>query len=1217
MESGYTEPSSFCLLDKNIQTFQPYPRENLPKTGRFSRKLNPWFCGYGKDYDRGFMKECVYPHIASYNEFLQHGINEVTKYIEPVVCGFSRGQLVRLTVTGISVGRPCVLSVGRFERILPAVCREAGVTYSSPISITIKAESLQMQSSGQNRKTTVEGEREYKIPCGLIPMMVQSRGCHLYGMDRNELIQAREDERDAGGYFIINGNERILRVLQIPRRHIPTTMIRTAYEKRGNSFTQYGISFRSVRSDERSQTIVLHALKDGSACVRILIEKREYFLPLVLLLRALRNTTDREIFMRITNGNESDSYLVEHVEMLLRESHRHNLWQSQAVLGHLGHHFRVALRLADRSDLTDEEVGEILIQRHVLWHLGDDNTAKFNLLCDMCHRLYALTAGKIQADNPDAVSYQELLLPGNLYQMMLSELIEDAVFELKGLYDSKFASNLSLDTIIGKKFHPDIGNKFDFFLATGNMRTRTGLDLMQVNGFTVVADRLNYVRFMAHFRSIHRGAFFSDMKTTTVRKLLPESFGFVCCVHTPDGGPCGLLNHLGHTCKPSVVNATESDKKKIRQAMFLMGVTPISLSEENEFTHSENKDENEEKYNLISKTDKITVMLDGCIIGSVPSSEVAQRVADKLRLLKCKADIYQFTEIVFIPPENKDKLYPSLMVFTNKARMIRPVMNLCTGSVEFLSTLEQIFLDISIYGNAVIPGITTHQELTPMTMLSVTACMTPFSDHNQSPRNMYQCQMIKQTMGFYARSVHERCDNKSYHIMTPQRPVVRNSYIHDKGGFDTHPTGTNAVVAVASYTGYDMEDAVLLNKSSVERGMFHGVVYTTHDLNLVEMGPREKRNEIREASESMYKENKLNTSKKQPQDAVIRRFCNIDKEGNIFCKSIDIDGLPTVGTYLTKGDPLAVIYDPFAHNFHIEEYEKGEPGWVDKVVIAGVKSMEGQHPFVIHARVVIRHDRTPIIGDKLSSRHGQKGTLGIKWPQRDMPWSADGICPDVIINPHAFPSRMTIGMLIESLAGKQAVYNGTFADSTPFQWSDDRRAIDYFGDALQKCGYSRFGSETLYSGITGEPMPCEIFIGVVYYQRLRHMVTDKYQVRAKGKVDQVTKQPVKGRKRGGGIRFGEMERDALIGHGAMNTLRCRLCTDSDAMKACVCKNCGSILSYTSGIKSAINITDTSITCRACGSAQSAAAVEIPAITAMLAFELASLGIKLKCKVDRN
>ena len=272
----------------------------------------------------------------------------------------------------------------------------------------------------------------------------------------------------------------------------------------------------------------------------------------------------------------------------------------------------------------------------------------------------------------------------------------------------------------------------------------------------------------------------------------------------------------------------------------------------------------------------------------------------------------------------------------------------------------------------------------------------------------------------------------------------------------------------------------------------------------------------------------------------------------------------------------------------------------------------------------IRYPRNPVIGDKFSSRHGQKGVLSVLWPQEDMPFTETGITPDVIINPHAFPSRMTIGMLIESLAGKGGAMNGKYIDVTPFDKYEDDDVVDYYGKELLKHGYNYYGNEVMYSGIQGEMMKVDIYLGLVYYQRLRHMVSDKSQARAKGAVDALTQQPVKGRKKMGGIRFGEMERDSLLAHGASFCLNDRLMRCSDYSEGYVCTKCGSILStYLNReiLKKDISLRDQAeknkatfavsekVYCRSCDTYE-CKKVALPFVLRYMTNELAAMNIRL-------
>jgi len=520
------------------------------------------------------------------------------------------------------------------------------------------------------------------------------------------------------------------------------------------------------------------------------------------------------------------------------------------------------------------------------------------------------------------------------------------------------------------------------------------------------------------------------------------------------------------------------------------------------------------------------------------------------------------------------------------------VRYLPTNTVQLVGSLEQTYLEVACLPADVTPR-TTHMEIAPTHILSLVASLTPFSDFNQSPRNMYQCQMGKQTMGIPFYSPH-RVDNKVYKIQTPQRPISRTR-AQDEYEMDEYPTGTNAVVAVTAYTGYDMEDAMILNKSSFERGFAHASVY-------------------------LVKEFPLQDGMRGGKRAVKRWFSNFRADGSRIDEHLDDDGLPPVGTLVKKGDALCAIVDETG-DVEIAKHKIAEEAYIENVMLVGNPARDSSEPYL--ARVKLRLNRNPVIGDKFSSRHGQKGVLSILWPQVDMPFTEGGLTPDVIINPHAFPSRMTIGMLIESMAGKAGAQHGRMENATPFQYNCNRglpgydtahpvTAVDHVGEQLRRAGFSYHGAETLHSGTSGRVLQAEIFFGVVYYQRLRHMVYDKFQVRTTGPMHALTHQPIKGRKQGGGIRLGEMERDSLLAHGVSFLLQDRLLHCSDETQAFVCSRCGSLISVVSRPVATESAATPKLvhTCRQCGSSAHVGMVTIPYVLKYLVNELAALGIRM-------
>ena len=988
--------------------------------------------------------------------------------------------------------------------------------------------------------------------------------------------------------------------------------MRSAFKNRGKDFTPYAVSIRCVRPCQSSATVALHLLHSGAARLRVVINRGEYFIPFVLLLRALREApiSDEQLYERLVAGDAEDSFVADRVLVMLRDhgadarSASAPLLSREQCLAYLGSRFRRLLRPPTR--LTDAEVGKRLLKRHVLVHLSpedesvaDAGDAKAELLMHMLRRLYALAAGREKEDSPDSLVNQEVLLPGHLWAMMTRENLHVWLRTLSGnlrrerakaLEKGREASAAALDddgffssALNRTNNQADLGRALGYFLATGNLRSESGLDLQQTSGFTIVAERLNYMRFIAHFRSIHRGAFFAQLRTTTVRKLLPDSWGFLCPVHTPDGSPCGLLNHLAAPCYAQIATASRAAVREVIRPRLLAGGAVLLPNS-----------------GALPAASYLPILLDGELLGHV-HVDVAARLTATLREAKAKdaegkrlASVLGTLEIALITADGA-KRAPMLVLASAPARFLRPVLNVGLQREEHIGSLEQTTLRIACAKNELRRGEASHCELAPTNLFSLVASLTPFCDFNQSPRNMYQCQMGKQTMAVPFHSIPHRTDTKAYHLHTPQSPIVKTAN-YDKYGLNEYPLGTNAVVAVISYTGYDMEDAMIVNKGSYDRGFCHASVRTVTNVDLSRMHKR--------------------------GEAPHHRFGNLkpldadEESGAKFEKSLDIDGLPEVGTRLKPGAPLYVTVDEATGQCRVKKHSGSEEATVEEA-----RLVAGETPGALcdRAFIKLRYNRNPVPGDKFSSRHGQKGVVSRLWPCEDMPFSETGIIPDILFNPHGFPSRMTIGMLLESMAGKAGAVHGVRQDATAFTYSEKHRAVDYFGEQLREAGYSYHGTETMYSGVYGTEMKVQIFLGIVYYQRLRHMVSDKHQVRAKGPINPLTKQPVHGRKVHGGIRLGEMERDALLAHGTAFLLHDRMLHCSDEAKTLVCTKCGSLLSPMMQPPRGVGAAGPQhrrAMCRSCGDGKNVDVVTLPYVFFYLTNELAAMNIKTQLVTSR-
>lgn len=1151
------------------------------------------------------LRELFRPHIDSYDYFLVEGLEKALLSIRPAeISDPSTGTKLR-----ISFEKPYILPPAREARLseplFPHECREARLTYRGEFSLDV---------CFQYNEGVVIRE---KISFGHLPIMLMSKLCHLRGADPQKLISHKEEATEMGGYFIVNGLERLCRLLIIQKRNYPMSMVRASFRARGDGYTDKAVVMRCVREDQSSVTLRLYYLQNGSARLGFGIRGREFLLPVGIVLKALICTSDREIYVSLTScyndryrrekGVVGTQLIGERAQIILDEVENLSLLTQSQCLKHIGEYFQPAMDGFETESHTT--VAEAVLRDYVFVHLTS-NHDKFNLLIFMLQKLYALVDQTAARDNPDALQNQEVLLPGHLITIYLKEKLQEWLNKSRRQLHDEIVKNAKSfdfkDIMQVKKFvsrnSATVGRSIESMIKIGRLSTASGLDLPQREGMTIQAERLNFLRFISHFRSVHRGASFAKMRTTSVRKLLPESWGFLCPVHTPDGEPCGLLNHMTCTCRVASFFDSEGKVKnflKIHMSILTVligiGMTPLLP-----------------KLERAGPPEVLHVLLDGCVVGSIASGKVEEAVTH-IRSLKLSASsgIPDDLEVGYVPL-SLGGAYPGLYLFTSPSRFVRPVRNLghtseAGSDVELIGPFEQAFMEIRCADGGdggrreYFPA--THEEIHPTAILSVVANLTPYSDHNQSPRNMYQCQMAKQSMGFSSQAIQFRADVKSYHLQTPQSPIVRTTS-YSKYCMDEFPTGTNAIVAVLAYTGYDMEDAMILNKSSVDRGLCRGHIYQTESIDL---------------------------AKKQDKvDQVLEIFTR--SSDKTMDSSIDSDGLPYIGQIINPNEPLYSTYNTLTSKTKPTMLKSSEPAIIDYIAVDGT----GSKNYMQKVNIRTRRPRNPVIGDKFSSRHGQKGVCSQLWPDIDMPFSAvTGMRPDLIINPHAFPSRMTIGMLLESIAAKGGSLSGKFVDATPFRSAvreaDEEKpcesgsVVDDLGPLLASYGFNYHGLEVMYSGVFGTELTCEIFMGPVYYQRLRHMVSDKFQVRSTGVVDQITRQPIGGRKRGGGIRFGEMERDSLLAHGAAYLLHDRLHSCSDYHIAEVCSLCGSVLTATAVPQQKKVVREIrglpparaprSFMCNACKTSKGIETVAMPYVFRYLAAELAAMNIKMELRLS--
>ncbi|MEM4021092.1 MAG: DNA-directed RNA polymerase subunit B, partial [Nitrososphaerota archaeon] len=599
----------------------------------------------------------------------------------------------------------------------------------------------------------------------------------------------------------------------------------------------------------------------------------------------------------------------------------------------------------------------------------------------------------------------------------------------------------------------------------------------------------------------------------------------------PEGSNCGLVKNLALMAE--ITHPVR--KRELLEKLYSLGVIPLSEAITRKRTYP------------------TKVFVDGLLIGYHADGA---KLVKSVRELRRRGEISHLVNVALYE-------YPHLTevwINTDEGRVRRPLIivengrplltaehikGLKEGTLRFRDLVSMgviEFLDAEEEENAMVAlrpeelsEEHTHLEICPYTMLGAVVSIIPYAEHNQSPRNIYEGAMGKQALGVYAINNHLRVDSRSHILVYPQKPIVITKAMELLDMY-TRPIGQNMVVAILTGQGYNMEDAVVLNKSAVERGLALSLSYRVYEV--------EARTYIGGEKDVI-----------RIPEPTVRGY-----RGEHAYRVLDADGLAHVEADVMGGMVIVGVQSPPRF---LEEYQRAparelvwrdasetvrpsEAGVVDTIFIT--KNEEGNK--LIKAKV--RSFCVAEIGDKFASRHGQKGVVGMVLPQEDMPYTASGIVPDLIINPHAFPSRMTIGQLLESIAGKVGALKGEFIDGTPFMG----KPIDELRRELEALGFKSSGKEVMYDGLTGKRYEAEIFIGVVYYQKLHHLVRDKIHARARGRVQMLTRQPTEGRSRGGGLKFGEMERDCLIAHGASFLLLDRLLEQSDKHTAYFCKICG-------------------------------------------------------------
>lgn len=748
-------------------------------------------------------------------------------------------------------------------------------------------------------------------------------------------------------------------------------------------------------------------------------------------------------------------------------------------------------------------------------------------------------------DDRDHLKNKRIDMVGNLMSTLFRQLFKKFTKDIQNNLQKQEISSSMILSIIKPKI---ITNGLKYALATGNW----GINANFRTGVSQVLNRHSYMSTLSHLRRIN-SPLGKEGKMVTPRQLHGSHAFRICPCETPEGHACGLVKNMSITCLISQEVSSQTLKNLIL---------------ENNVNH---------------KIEGVCVFINGDFLGKTKEPDhLVEILKEYRRNLRCSPEI----SICY----NKEEI----KIYTDSGRCLRPLINLkykdkytkelswydciLNGVVEYLDCSEEENMLIAFDENDIHKRKLnfTHQELDPSAMLGITASTIPFAEHNQAPRNVYQSAMGKQAMGMFATDHNERMDTFSHHLHYPQVPLIKTD-IYDTMNMNEMPNGMNVVVAIMCYSGYNQEDSIIMSQSAIDRGLFRSNFYRTY---------KEEQNYSSTVKETIEKPNKKNCNAlkygdytKLENDGIIKVGVKVESDDILIGKTLETSGQEN------KKDASLTV----KHN---------ESGYVDKVMLS---TNEQGLPIV---KTKIRTLKIPEVGDKFASRAAQKGTIGMTYRQEDMPFTAQGIIPDIIVNPHAIPSRMTVGQLIECIYSKYCASEGIFGDGTIFTNPDP----NYIADKLESIGFNRHGEEVMYHGHTGEMLNAKIFIGPTYYQRLKHMVSDKIHSRARGPLQILTRQPVEGRARDGGLRFGEMEKDCIVSHGASSFLKERLLDQSDAFITHVCSKCGlfAIHNFETGISY----------CKGCDTRE-VNEIKIPYACKLLFQELQSMNVvpKIFCKND--
>ena len=1189
--------------------------------------------------------------LSSFNDF-------IFKKIDDIIEGFNPIQIyneyipdkdlykyqININIKNPEISKPVIHEKNGITKIMtPNEARQRNLCYSGNlyVDLYINVEYLDKEENDEDNYNVIYKNKIIKkINLGKIPIMVNSNYCIL--KNPNILLNNSDEcKYEHGGYFIINGNEKVI----VSQDRIAENKTYVFKDTKLSAYS-YIAEIRSVPENIFSPP-KLTVLKLSSKStqfgkyIRVVIHHVKHDIPIFILFRALGIESDKEIIQYILYDLD-DAYnlkLAQNLKGCIEESNNY-LYTSDA-LEYLSNYLSITGYPKEMLSNKDSKINIIkkILKDDFLPHVGTDYKNKSLYLGYMVKKLLMCSMELTPLDDRDSYINKRIDTPGIMMANLFRQYYGKVVRDMKNMIykeiqnggswkiNNNFLNIINQSNIYKIMKSTTIESGFKYSLATGNWGVKNQLNKSK-QGVAQVLNRLTYMATLSHLRRINT-PMEKNGKLIHPRKLHNTQWGIICPSETPEGSSIGLVKNLSMISTITI----SSDSRSIKEHLNKLGVILFNGDRD-----------------LLKKFYKNTkIIINGNIIGYHTDPFY---LFTKLKQFKRCGIINIYTSIAWYYQENE------IVISTESGRCVRPtyiidniidkfisnksnkinnlrfdkkcILKILNDKIRFYELFDlkkHNDIDYDLYNNDNLnklkentiieyldaeennttlvainfknihkgfkgntyPKKYQYLEIHPSLILGLCASNIPFPDHNQAPRNTYQASMGKQAIGIYSSNFRNRMDTLGNILNYPQLPLVKTK-ISDITGCNSLPCGINVIVAIGTFTGFNQEDSIMINKSAVDRGLFNSTFYRTYKDQC-------NKNHSTGEEEEYCKPDREETKGMKP--------FNYDK--------LDDDGFIKENAYVSNNDIIMGKRMPNKVNDTAEAYKfkdnsiplkQNEYGFIDRNFSNNKYFLNVNNDGYKFSKVKIRNIRIPTIGDKLSSRHGQKGIIGMIYNQEDLPFTKDGIYPDIIINPHAVPSRMTIAQLLECIMGKVCVLSGNIGDSTAFIHKNKKEKKDHISSLLHNYGYNKYGDEVMYNPRSGEQINTNIFIGPTYYQRLKHMVKDKIHSRsANGPIILLTRQPAEGRAREGGLRLGEMEVECNWGHGSLHFLKERLMECSDNYRLFTCKDCGNI--------SIVNSTNNIFKCISCKNSVNYSQIRIPYTCKLLFQEIQCMSINTK------